>query len=183
MFFSSLVVNYMWSVSYKSALAQSTCQQLNSNESIRPLPLWRKSPVLLQLLTFNTPGGEFRVESEALCAPGKLTNRSSGRYFQEWFHDPNLCISSYLENHYFLSWWHQLLMTSRKPFTKKVLNCTELPLHQNLIGWTSPTPFLGQTLRAIWGATVSRAAVLILPQMKLNCQLSHCASLFRKPNK
>ena len=32
MFFSSLVVNYMWSVSYKSAFAQSTCQQVLSEQ-------------------------------------------------------------------------------------------------------------------------------------------------------
>ena len=43
-------------VNYKSRLARSICQQLNDNEDICPLP------VLLQLLTFDTPcaiqGGE-----------------------------------------------------------------------------------------------------------------------------
>ena len=41
--------------------------------------------------------------------------------------------------------------------------------------WPSPTASLEQSLRAIWSA-VSRAAVLILPQIKLNPQLSSCAS-------
>ena len=39
------------------------------------LTLRRLNPVLLQLLTFNTPWGEFREESEALCAPGKLVDQ------------------------------------------------------------------------------------------------------------
>ena len=41
----------------------------------------------------------------------------------------------------------------------------ELPLHQNLIYWPSPTAALEQSLRAIWDAA-SQAAVLILPQIK-----------------
>ena len=47
------------------------------------LPLRRLNPVLMPLPTFNTPWGECRVESEALCAPGKLVDRSLVRYFQE----------------------------------------------------------------------------------------------------
>ena len=38
-------------------------------------PLQRLKPVLLQLLTFNIRWGECRVESEALCAPGKLVKQ------------------------------------------------------------------------------------------------------------
>ena len=41
---------------------------------------------------------------------------------------------------------------------------------------------LGQFLRALWGA-VSLAVVLILPQIKLYSQLSHCAFLFFSVNK
>ena len=67
------------------------------------------------------------------------------------------------------------LQTSRKPFVKWVFNCIELPLHQNLIYWPSPTTSLEQSPRAIWGDS-SRAAVLIFPQIKLNLQLSSCAS-------
>ena len=50
-----------------------------------------------------------------------------------------------------------------------------LPLHQNLIYWPSPTATLEQSLRGIWD-TASWAAVLILPQIKLNLQLSSCTS-------
>ena len=54
-------------VIYELAFAKSICQWLNSNYmGICHLP------VLLQLLTFNTFWREFRVESEAICAPGKL---------------------------------------------------------------------------------------------------------------
>ena len=42
-----------------------------------------------------------------------------------------------------------------------------------------PTTSLEQSLRAIWSA-VSWAAVLILPQIQLNLQLSHCAFFFFK---
>ena len=66
-------------------------------------------------------------------------------------------------------------MTNRNPFVKWVLNCIKLPLHQNRMYWPSPTASLEQSLRAIWSA-VSRAAVLILPQIKLNPRLSSCAS-------
>ena len=66
------------------------------------LPLQGLSQVLLQLLTFNTPWKEFRVESgnAVLCAQGK----SGGAGLQidisrSWFYEPNSCISSYLENH------------------------------------------------------------------------------------
>ena len=52
-----------------------------------------------------------------------------------------------------------------------MLHGTQLPLHQNLIYWLSPTAALEQSLRAIWDAA-SKAAVLILPQIKLNSQLS-----------
>ena len=67
-------------------------------------------------------------------------------------------------------------MTNRKPFVNWVLHGIELPLHQNLIHWLSPTVALEQSsLRAIWDAA-SQAAVLILPQIKPNSQLSSCTS-------
>ena len=52
------------------------------------LPLQGLNHVLLQLLTFNTPWTEFRVESrsEALCAQGAKTGRTGPQivgYFQE----------------------------------------------------------------------------------------------------
>ena len=51
------------------------------------------------------------------------------------------------------------------------------PLHQNLIYWVSPTAALEHSLRALWDAA-SRAAVIILSQIKLNPQLSSCSSFF-----
>ena len=44
---------------------------------------------------------------------------------------------------------------------------------------TSPTAALEQSLRAVWDAA-SRAAVRILPQIKLTSQLSSCASVFSR---
>ena len=75
------------------------------------------------------------------------------------------------------SWRHQILMTNKTPFVNWVLHGIELLLHQNLIYWLSPTATLERSLRAIWDAT-SWAAALILPQIKLNSQLSSCTSFF-----
>ena len=59
--------NWYLPVNYKLALACqleiAACQEhlpvteQNSNKGISHLPLWRLNPVLLQLLTFNTPLG------------------------------------------------------------------------------------------------------------------------------
>ena len=65
------------SANYKSALAKSICQRLNNKGIFHP-PLQRLNPLLLQLQTFNSPWGEFRVESEAPCALGNWGNISSG---------------------------------------------------------------------------------------------------------
>ena len=92
--------------------------------------------------------------------------------FRNRFYDLNPCISSYLEKHWIPSWWYQILMTNKKPLVKWVLYGTELPLHQNLIYFLLPLPLWS---RAIWDAA-SRAAVLILPQIKVNSQLSSCTS-------
>ena len=79
-------------INYKLAFAKSICHLL----------LQRLNPVLLQLLTLNMPWRQFRVESEAFCAPEKLGNRSLD-IFRNWFHDPSPFISSYLKK---LSCWH-----------------------------------------------------------------------------
>ena len=61
---------------YSCQLQIGTYQWLNNNnKGTCHLPLWRVNPVPLQLPTFNTPWGEFSVESEALCAPGKLVEQ------------------------------------------------------------------------------------------------------------
>ena len=65
---------------------------------------------------------------------------------------------------------------TKNPFVNWVLHGIELPLHQNFVYWLSSTAALEQSLRAIWDA-VSWAAVLILPQMKLNSHLSSCTSI------
>jgi len=61
------------------------------------LPLQRSNYELLQLLTFNTPWKEFRVEirNEALCVLGK-TSRTGPQTdtFRRRFCEPNSCISS-----------------------------------------------------------------------------------------
>ena len=56
------------------------------------------------------------------------------------------------------------------------LDCTELPLQQNLIYGPSPTAFLEQSLRVIWGAI---SPVLILPHVKLTSQFSQCVIIYR----
>ena len=117
---------------------QEHCQ-LNS-KGICHLPLWSKYPVLLWLLTFNNFWGS-SVCSVAFCAPGKLVGQVFTWLdaFRNKFYDLNPCISSYLEKHQMPSWWHQIFMTNKKPFVKWLLNGIELPLHQNLIYWPSPT--------------------------------------------
>ena len=55
--------------------------------------------------------------------------------------------------------------------------CTP-PSPKSRIYWPFPIASLEQFLRAIWGA-VSQAVVLILPQIKLNSQLSHYAFAFK----
>ena len=54
------------------------------------LPLQRLNSMLLQLLTFHTPWRGFRVESDALCAPGKLVEQVFRQLdiFRNWFHNP-----------------------------------------------------------------------------------------------
>ena len=66
---------YWWRCQLQISTCQNLCQQLNNHKGICYLPLWRPNSVLLQLLTCDTPCGEFRVQSEALCAPGKLVGQ------------------------------------------------------------------------------------------------------------
>ena len=97
--------------------------------------------------------------------------------FRNRFYDLNPCISSYLEKHYILhgdirfSWLTETFwkMSASWHWTP--------PSPKPYIYWLSPTAALEQTLRAI-GDAASQAAVLILPQIKLNSQLSSCTSFF-----
>ena len=59
-------------------------------------------------------------------------------------------------------------------YKKYVLDCMYSPFTKITYILTSLLNSLEQFLRAIWNV-VSWAAFLILPQMKLNSQLSHCA--------
>ena len=61
----SLSENFKWQIQF-----------FNNNKDICLLPQWR----LLQLLTFNTPWKEFRVESEALLPQGNWWNRSLDQF-------------------------------------------------------------------------------------------------------
>ena len=74
--------------------------------------------------------------------------------FRNCFHDPSPCISSLISrkalNPFMVTW---LLMTSRKPFVKQVLDCPELPLHQNLIYWPS-------LMIALWSSLSELSKVL-----------------------
>ena len=135
----------------------------------------------MQLLTFNIPlkgvhGGEQKWDT--LCLGGK-TGRTGLQIdiFRSWFYEPNSCISLYLEKHWNPSWWWLFFMTSRNLLEKYVLGCMYSPFTKTLYIPASPAASVEQLLRAIWG-TVSQAAVLILPQMKLNLQLP-CWAFFK----
>ena len=72
------------SINYKLALAKSVCQWLNNNRTCH-LPLWRLSPVLLQLLTLNALWGHSGW-SEALCCREVWWNRSLDSKRRAWLH-------------------------------------------------------------------------------------------------
>ena len=140
------------------------------------LPLRGSNSEPLQLLTFNTPWKEFRVESRngALCALGKLAGqvfRGLG-IFRSQIYEPISHISSYLEKQWNPPWWPLLLMTSHEPADDP--HPSSHPHHHNHILTSLPPTSLEQFLRAIWGA-VSLTIVIILPQIKFNPQFSHCA--------
>ena len=144
--------------------------------------------MLLQLLTFHHPWKEFRVESRNKHSVdvGK-TGRTGLQIdvFRSWFYEPNSCTSLYLEKHWNPLWWQLFLLIS-KSLTKLLetvwkniclIVCIP-PSSKSHLHWPFPPGSLGQFLRDIWSA-VSWAAVLILPQIKLNSQLSHCAFFFQ----
>ena len=138
------------------------------------LTLRRLNPVLLQLLTFNTPpGGIQGGEWGTLCSRETSgSGPSTARYFQElisWSQSLHLLISRKELNPFTVT---SAPCDLRKPFVKQALDCTELPftkiLHADL-----PPLLLWSSLWELRGA-VSWAAVFILPQRKLNSQLACC---------
>ena len=78
-------------VNYKLALVMSTCH----------LPLQGLNHVLLQLLTFNTPGRSPQWKWGVLCSREKLAGQVFRQLdiFRSWFYEPSSCISPYLEKH------------------------------------------------------------------------------------
>ena len=150
-------------------------------------PLQGVNHELLQPLTSNTPWKEFRVESrnEALRALGKTgrTGLQIVRYFQEpilWAQFLYLLISrkalkSFMVTDVCSCWLAVTCTRLAATFCKKcVLGCMYSPFTKITYILIFLPASLEQFLRAIWDA-VSWAAVLILPQIKLNSLLSCCA--------
>ena len=84
-------------VSYKLELARGIC----------PLPLQRLVLCWCSCWPSKCPESSSRWRVRHSVLQGNWGNRPLDRYFQNWFFDPNLCISSYLEKHLIPSWWHQ----------------------------------------------------------------------------
>ena len=118
---------------------------------------------------------------------GTLCSEKSGmkglqivRFFRSWFYEPNSYISPFLEKHWSPSWWRLLLVTGKR-FKRWAETCKNiclivcLPPSRSHIYWPLPSASLEKFLTAIWG-TVSQAAVLILPQIKL---CNSCCAFFR----
>ena len=125
-------------------------------------------PQAVTAADLQQPPREFRVGWGALRS-GSLTGQVCRQLdvIRNRFYGLDPCISFCLEKHQMPSWWHQILVTNRKPLVKGGLHGAELPFPQSLTQWPSPTAALEQSLRAVSDAA-SRAAVLILPQIKLN---------------
>ena len=110
-------------------------------------------------------------------------NRSSDSYGFSGadFMTPSLNISSYLEKHWSSSWWPLFLMTSRKLLETYMFDCMYSPFikitYTYILTFPHLLPLWSSFLEAVWGA-VSRAAVLILPQINLTCN-SHVVHFFR----
>lgn len=71
--------------------------------------------------------------------------------------------------------WQKLHEITRNLLEKYVLDNMYSPFIKISYILTFCSASSGKFLRAIWGAIVSRAEVLILPRKELNSQLSHCA--------
>ena len=108
----------------------------------------------------------------SLCPQKNWQNSLSDRYFSEDFMSPVLA-SPHIEKHSDHYQWHLLLVANSKTLPKCVLDHTYPTSLKSCVTLTLPPTSLEQFLRAIWNA-VSWTVVLILFQMKLNSQLSHC---------
>ena len=138
---------------------------------------------------FSTPperSSGWRAETKRSVLWEKLAEQVFRELDIFWsrFYEPNSCISSYLGKHQNPSWWHLLhvvtfMRLAATFYWTYVLDCMYSPFTKITYILTSPRPAsLEQFLRALRNA-VSRAAVLILPQIKLNSQHSCCAFFFK----
>ena len=131
--------------------------------------------MLLQLLTFSTPGKEFRLESrnEALCALGKL----AGQVFRYIFSGAGFKFLHLLTCRKAL----KSFMVTTAPLTNNHLlqkihaRLHVLPLHQNHIYTDLPPLPLWTSFSELFKVLFSWAINLILSRIKLNSQLSHSA--------
>ena len=130
--------------------------------------------VLLQLLLFNTSPKESGVESRVHTSPLCLSDKSSDKYFHNpilwaqflYFSIARKTLKSVTVRWLFL-WLAKLHKNSRNLLEKIYAWLYTFHLHQNHLCTDLPLASLEQLFRAIWNA-VSQAAVLILPQRKLN---------------
>ena len=156
------------------------------------LPRWECLPpqglnhVLLQLLTSNTfwRSSEWRAGMTCSVRWENWQDRSFFRYSQElifWAQFLYLIMSKKAWKSFMVMIiscnQQKLHKTSRNFLQKKyVVDCMDFPFTKITYILSLPLTSLEQFLRAIIGA-VSQAAVLILPQWKLNSQLSCCTFL------
>ena len=149
--------------------------------SIGPRRLLRGlNHVLLHLLASNTflkgvQGGEQKWGTPCSGKTGRTGLQTD--IFRSWFHEPDPCISLYLEKRENPLWWWLLLMTSSNLLQKICAWLHGVSLHQNHICTDHPHPHpltsLELFLRSIQNA-VSQDIVLILPLIKFDSHLSCC---------
>ena len=138
------------------------------------------SPVAAELQR-PLKGVQVKISNVTPCAPGKAgrTGLQIVRCFQEkiwWassFASPRIQKSTKIINGDFCTSW---LAPSLSP--NVCLIACDPPSLKSHITLTYPPASLEQLLRALWNA-VSWAIVLILPQIKLDSQFSHCAFFFQ----
>ena len=152
----------MWKTEEPSVLQSMVSQRIRHDSATEQqtgtchLPKQKLNYVLLQLLIFNTPWKELRMESrnEALCAGGGGTGKTClqiARYFQESIYECNSCFTSYLEKHQNPSRWWFSFMHRRSFWKNMCLNTCTLPPPKLHIYCSSPSTSSEQFLRGIWG--------------------------------
>ena len=135
---------------------------------------------ILWPLTFSTPWKELGVE-RTLCALGEAVSTSFQIDFQEkilWAQFLHLLSKKSLKSFMVTPAAGNLRGTSSKPLQNVCLISWTAPPNKNHICTNFPLPTsLDQCLSTLWNAA-SWAIVFILPQIKLNSQLSSCNFFF-----